>query len=239
MLLRQLFDFDTCTYTYLLADERSGDAVIIDSVIGKVDRDLRLMGELGLRLVYIFDTHVHADHVTGAGKLREATGAVTIVGQHADVECVDQCVAHGDRVSFGAFEVEVRSTPGHTSGCVTFIVRDGDTTMAFTGDAVLVRGCGRTDFQEGSASTLYHSVHDQVFSLPEDTVIYPGHDYRGHSSSTVGEELSHNPRLNRDVSESQFVTIMENLDLAPPKHMSVALPANLACGKDVPSQQEA
>jgi len=237
MILKQLFDQATWTYTYLLADPASREAVIIDPVIEQVERDLQLIGELGLELVYALDTHVHADHVTGSGRLREATGALTVVSSAAAVDCADQKVVHGDRLRFGSLELEVRATPGHTAGCVTYVVEADGQTMAFTGDALFVRGSGRTDFQQGDARTLYRSVHEQIFSLPFDAIIYPGHDYRGHSSSTVAEEKAHNPRLNDAIDETRFVEIMNGLLLADPKHMDVAVPANLACGRpanDVP-----
>jgi sulfur dioxygenase len=230
MILRQLFDQDTWTYTYLLADEVSREAVIIDPVIEKVERDLKLISELGLKLIYTLDTHVHADHVTGSGTLRERTGALSVVSAVAKVKCADQNVQHGDRIRFGAYELEVRSTPGHTDGCVTYVLHREDETLAFTGDALFIRGCGRTDFQQGSSPDLYHSVHSQIFSLAPNTVIYPGHDYRGHSSSTVAEEKVHNPRLNVGIGKDEFIEIMENLNLANPRLIDVAVPANQTCG---------
>ena len=231
MIFRQLFDQATWTYTYLLADPVSREAVIIDPVVEQVERDLQLIDELSLALVHTLDTHVHADHVTGSGLLRQATGAQSVVSAVANVGCVDRAVSTGDRLRFGACEIEVRSTPGHTNGCVTYVVVDGGQTMAFTGDALFIRGCGRTDFQQGDAEALYRSVHEQLFSLPEDTLIYPGHDYGGHSSSTVEEEKAHNPRLNTTVTQARFVAIMNDLVLADPKRMDVAVPANLACGR--------
>lgn len=230
MMLRQLFDHDTWTYTYLLADEEAGEAVIIDPVAEQVERDLRLIEELGLRLVYALDTHVHADHVTASGALREETGARTGAAAAANVTCGDLALQHGDVLRFGRYAIEVRSTPGHTDGCVTYVVSAGEQTYAFTGDALFVRGCGRTDFQQGDAATLYHSVHEQIFSLPADTVIYPGHDYRGHRSSSVAEERAHNPRLRDGVTEEAFVGIMGDLKLRPPARIHDAVPANLACG---------
>lgn len=231
MLFRQLIDSDTSTYTYLLADPDTGEAVIIDSVAGQVERDVQLMHELGLTLRYALETHVHADHVTGSGQLRDRLGAQTVVSVDGGADCADVHVDQGHVLHFGRFEVEVRATPGHTSGDVTYIVRDGARTLAFTGDTLLVRGCGRTDFQEGDARTLYRSVHSRIFDLPDDTVVYPGHDYRGRTATTVGEEKRHNPRLKLENTEAQFVAIMDNLDLAHPRYIDVALPANQACGK--------
>jgi glyoxylase-like metal-dependent hydrolase (beta-lactamase superfamily II) len=230
MIFKQLFDSNTSTYTYLLGDEKSKEAVIIDPVAEHVERDLKLIEELGLELTYVLDTHVHADHVTGSGKLRERTGAKTVLGKDALVACADLGLADGDKIPFGAYEVEVRSTPGHTDGCTSFVVDNEGQYMAFTGDALLIRGCGRTDFQQGSASRLFNSVHTQIFTLPDNTLIYPGHDYKGHMSSTVGEEKAHNPRLNADITEADFVGIMDALKLAKPRLIDVAVPANQACG---------
>lgn len=233
MLLKQLFDQDSWTYTYLLADPDTKEAIIIDSVFEQVDRDLKLIKELGLNLVYAIDTHVHADHVTGAGELRKRTGAKSGVAAVADVACADAKLEHGQKLNFGTYTIEARSTPGHTSGCMTFVVEDEGKTMAFTGDALLIRGCGRTDFQQGDSLTLRQSVYSEIFSLPDNTIVYPAHDYRGHTTSTVGEEKSHNPRLGNEVSESRFVQIMDDLNLAYPKRIDEALPANLACGLKV------
>lgn len=232
MIFRQLIDADTSTYTYLLADESTREAVLIDTVKEHVERDLKLIEELGLSLSFVLDTHVHADHVTGAGELREKTGAKTGTSEQGGVACVDLQLNHGDLIQFGKHTIEVRSTPGHTDGCVTFVLSATDTLppMAFTGDALLIRGCGRTDFQQGSAERLHNSVHTQIFSLPDNTRIYPGHDYRGHLMSTVGEEKAHNPRLGVDIEKATFLRIMENLDLAYPRKIHEALPANQACG---------
>jgi glyoxylase-like metal-dependent hydrolase (beta-lactamase superfamily II)/rhodanese-related sulfurtransferase len=234
MLIRQLFDAESSTYTYLLADEQSREAVLIDPVLEQVDRDLSQIADLGLKLVWAVDTHVHADHVTGTGTLRERTGCKTALSEKAGTGCPDVLVKHGDRLRFGRYELEVRETPGHTNGCVTYVARDdagGRTrTYAFTGDALLIRGSGRTDFQQGDARTLYASVHQQVFSLPDDTLIYPGHDYKGRTVSTVDEEKRLNPRLGGGRTADEFVEIMANLKLAYPKQIDRALPANLQCG---------
>lgn len=230
MILRQLFDRATWTYTYLIADEDTREAVIIDPVVERIDREMQLLDELNLKLLYTIDTHVHADHVTASGELRERTAARSIVSARNEVPSVDIQVDAGDVIEFGKHKLEVLATPGHTGGCVSFVLRDGDNTMAFTGDALFIRGCGRTDFQAGDSRALYHSVRGQLFSLPEDTVIYPGHDYRGHTKSSVAEERKHNPRLKDGVTEDEFVSIMANLKLANPKLMDVAVPANLAGG---------
>jgi len=237
MLLKQLFDQDTWTYTYLLADVDRREAIIIDPVIERIDRDLMLIDELGLKLNYTLDTHVHADHVTGSGEIRRRTGAQSAVSAVSQVDCADLKLMHGDMLPFGRYTLKVRSTPGHTNGCLTFVVESDGQTMAFTGDALLIRGCGRTDFQQGDAATLYRSVHEQIYSLPANTVIYPGHDYRGHSSSTVAEEQAHNRRLKTSIDQSTFAAIMNDLDLAYPKRIHEALPANMACGLLEPSSE--
>lgn len=231
MLFRQLFDKDTSTYTYLLADPKTREAVIIDPVAEQADRDQRLLEELGLKLVYVLETHVHADHVTGAGELRERLGVKTVISNRGGADCADVQVSDGDTIPFGRYQLEVRSTPGHTDGCVSYVVRDGEQTLVFTGDALFVRGCGRTDFQQGNPRSLYRSVHEKLYTLPDDTLVYPGHDYKGHTVTTIGEEKAHNPRLNLRISEEAFVDIMGSLQLPNPRHMDVALPANLQCGK--------
>jgi len=228
MLFRQLFDLESSTYTYLLADEDSREAVLIDPVIEQVERDLTVIRELGLRLTHVLDTHVHADHVTGAGTIRERTGAKAVLSERAGVGCADVYVKEGDRIRFGRYELEVRETPGHTNGCLTYVMSNH--AMAFTGDALLVRGSGRTDFQQGDAHTLYHSVHEQIFTLPDACLLYPAHDYKGRTVTTVAEEKQHNPRLGGGKTEPEFVAIMAGLNLAYPKKIDVALPANLQCG---------
>jgi glyoxylase-like metal-dependent hydrolase (beta-lactamase superfamily II)/rhodanese-related sulfurtransferase len=228
MLFRQMFEPETSTYTYLLADEATKEAVLIDPVRETVERDAAVIEELGLKLVYVLDTHVHADHVTGAGLLRERTGARTVVGKDGGAPCADVLAGHGDVIRFGRHALEVRATPGHTNGCLTYV--DHEHRRAFTGDALLIRGCGRTDFQQGDSRRLYRSIHEQVFTLPDDTAVYPGHDYKGRTMSTVGEEKALNPRLGGGRSEDAFVELMANLKLSYPKKIDEALPANLRCG---------
>jgi glyoxylase-like metal-dependent hydrolase (beta-lactamase superfamily II)/rhodanese-related sulfurtransferase len=229
MLFRQLFDAPSSTYTYLLADDRSHEAVLIDSVFEQFERDAALITELGLKLVYTLETHVHADHVTAAWLMRERFGSRIVLSKHGGAEGADVLVDDGDVVRFGAYVLEVRSTPGHTNGCVTYVL--GEHRMAFTGDALLIRGAGRTDFQQGDARTLYRSVTTKILSLPDDTVLYPGHDYSGRTMTSVGEEKRFNPRLGGDRSEDDFVGYMNNLGLPHPKQIDVAVPANLECGK--------
>lgn len=230
MLFRQLMDPETSTWTYLLADEETREAVLIDPVIEQVERDLTLLKELDLKLAWALDTHVHADHVTALGTLRERTGCRTGISARAGTAgCSDALLREGDRVSFGRYALEVLETPGHTDGCVTYVT--ADRAMVFTGDALLIRACGRTDFQQGDARTLYRSVRGKIFSLPDGAMVYPGHDYKGRTASTVGEEKRWNPRLGLARSEDEFVGIMANLKLAYPKKIDVALPANLQCGR--------
>ena len=230
MLFRQLFEPQTSTYSYLLADEETKQAVLIDPVRETLARDVQLLEELGLTLRFVLETHVHADHVTSAGPLRERFGAQTVVSKAGGAPCADRPVVDGDVLDFGRHRIEVRATPGHTDGCVTYVVRDGAVTRAFSGDALLIRGCGRTDFQQGDAHKLYRSVHDKVFTLPDDTLIYPAHDYQGRTVTTVAEEKLHNPRLGLAIAEEAFVEIMANLKLAAPKKIDEAVPANLKCG---------
>ncbi|KDO49356.1 hypothetical protein CISIN_1g022158mg [Citrus sinensis] len=204
LLFRQTFEKESSTYTYLLADVNHPDkpALLIDPVDKTVDRDLNVIKELGLKLVYAMNTHVHADHVTGTGLIKSKVPGVKSIISKASGSKADLHVEHGDKVSFGDLFLEVRATPGHTLGCVTYVSGEGpdqpQPRMAFTGDALLIRGCGRTDFQGGSSSQLYKSVHSQIFTLPKDTLIYPAHDYKGFTVSTVGEEIQYNPRLTKD-----------------------------------------
>ena len=228
MLLRQLFDHETWTYTYLLADEETGEAVLIDPVIDQLERDIKLLDDLGLKLVYTLDTHAHADHITGSGLLRKRLGSKAVVGANAGTEGADELVNDGSKLRFGELALEVRATPGHTDGCVTYVTSDHK--HAFTGDALFIRGTGRTDFQQGSAERLFRSIHDKIFILPDDTIIWPGHDYRGLTFSTVGEEKRLNPRVGDGKTEAQFAEIMDNLNLPAPKKIDVAVPANLHCG---------
>lgn len=232
MIFRQLADLETSTYTYLLGDEATREAVLIDPVLERVERDLGLLRELDLTLRYVLETHVHADHVTGASRLREATGAKVGVAAAAGVECADLALRDGDRVGFGGQTLEVRATPGHTNGCLTFVHHDAG--LAFTGDALLVRGCGRTDFQQGDPRTLYRSVRERILSLPGATLLYPAHDYQGRTVTSVAEEKRWSPRLADDVPEARFVALMGDLKLAYPKRIDVAVPANLRCGVVAP-----
>ncbi|MBX3222577.1 MAG: MBL fold metallo-hydrolase [Labilithrix sp.] len=232
MIFRQLFDKESSTYTYLVADEKTGEAALVDPVVEHVERDLALIGELGCRLVSVFDTHVHADHVTGAGKLRERTSATTHVSSAGGAPCADVEMKDGYVAGVGGVAITALATPGHTNGCMSFVIAcEGEPLRVLTGDALLVRGCGRTDFQEGDATTLWRSVHDKLFSLPDDTLVYPAHDYRGFTVSTVGEEKRLNPRLGQKMTVESFVALMNSLDLPPPGKIHEAVPANRACGQ--------
>ena len=228
-IFRQLFDARSSTFTYLLADRASGEAVLIDSVFEQLTRDSALIQELGLRLVYTLETHVHADHVTAAWLFKERLGSKIVASAASGAEGVDVSVKQGDVVRFGGEALTVLATPGHTSGCVTYVTADRE--LAFTGDALLIRAAGRTDFQDGDAHLLYHSVHDKIFALPPDCLVYPGHDYQGRGVTTVEEERRHNPRLGGERSEGDFVGYMENLGLPHPKQIDVAVPANLRAGR--------
>lgn len=225
MIFRQLYDLESSTYTYLLADDCTKEAVLIDPVKEQIERDLKLIQELGLKLVTVLDTHVHADHITAAGQLRNRTGCKTGLSARYDVTCADLMLNQGDVVRIGEqVHIRVLETPGHTNGCLTYQCED----MVFTGDALLVRGCGRTDFQNGSARTLYESVTGKLFTLPDSTRVYPAHDYRGHMLSTIGEEKRLNPRLTK--TREDFEAFMANLKLTFPKKIMEAVPANQACG---------
>lgn len=230
MIFRQLFDKESSTYTYLVAD--AGEAALVDPVVEHVERDLRLVGELGAKLVAVLDTHVHADHVTGAGKLRERTNATTHVSAQGGAPCADVALTDGHVVRIGRATIRALATPGHTNGCMSFVVAaDGEPLRVLTGDALLIRGCGRTDFQEGDAATLWRSVHEKLFALPDDTRVYPAHDYRGFTASTIGEEKRLNPRLGGAMTLDAFVSLMKSLDLPPPTKIHEAVPANRACGQ--------
>ena len=228
LIFRQLFDPQSSTYTYLLGDSRSGEALLIDPVFEQAQRDAAIIGELGLRLLWTLETHIHADHVTGASLLKRRLGSRIALSEKSTAEGADRALAHGDKLLFGERHLEVRATPGHTDGCLTYVLDDH--SMAFTGDCLLIRGCGRTDFQGGSAGKLFRSVHDQIFSLPGACLLYPGHDYRGSTVTTVAEEARFNPRLGGALSEADFTGYMRNLNLAHPKKMDIAVPANLKCG---------
>jgi glyoxylase-like metal-dependent hydrolase (beta-lactamase superfamily II) len=226
MIFHQLFEQESSTYTYLLADEETKEAVLIDSVIETADRDFKLIQELGLKIKYLVDTHIHADHITGAGALKTKTGAKTAVSSGAGVQCVDISLNEGEELKFGRYSLKAMTTPGHTNSCMTFYCEG----MLFTGDVLFIRGTGRTDFQQGDSRKMYRSIVDKIFTYPDETKIYPGHDYKGLSYSTVGQEKKFNPRVGGGKTEEEFVKIMSELKLANPKKIDIAVPANLKCG---------
>ena len=232
MLFRQLFDSASSTYTYLLADEATRRALLIDAVFEQFERDRALLAELGLTLDYTLETHVHADHVTAASRFREALGSRIVLSRHSGAEGADIHVDDGDLIEVGSASLVVRATPGHTNGCLTYVTRDF--SMAFPGDALLIRSAGRTDFQQGDAHVLYRSIKERIFTLPDDCLLYPAHDYAGRTVTTVGEEKRWNPRIGGEASEDDFAGYMQNLGLPHPKQMDVAVPANLECGRTEP-----
>lgn len=225
MLFRQLFDKTSSTYTYLIAADTGGEALIIDPVLDNVDQYLRLIRELDLRLVKAIDTHIHADHVTGLGALRDTTRCITVMGEQSSVDVVSMRVEDGETITAGSLSMEAMYTPGHTDCSYSF--RMGD--RVFTGDTLLIRGTGRTDFQNGSAHDQYHSLFDKLLRLPDETLVYPAHDYKGATVSTIAEERAFNPRLQVS-SVDEYADIMASLNLPNPKQMDVAVPQNVSIG---------
>lgn len=229
MIFRQLFDSTSSTYTYLIADKHSREAIIIDPVIDKLDDYLRLLNELELNLKYAVDTHTHADHITALGALREKTGCKSMMGKESSSECASAVFSDGERIQVGSISVLVLHTPGHTDDSYSFVVAHDDSLMLFTGDTLLIRGTGRTDFQNGNAKEQYSSLWNKLLSYNKSAIVYPGHDYKGWTSSTVGEEIKNNPRLQPRNAED-YALLMSKLNLPNPKLMDVAVPANRACG---------
>lgn len=229
LIFRQLFDAQSSTYTYLLGDSVSREALLIDPVFEQVRRDTALINELNLKLTWTLDTHVHADHVTGAWLAKQRTGSRIALSGKGGAAGADRALKHGDRVEFGKRYIEVRETPGHTDGCVTYVL--DDQSMAFTGDCLLIRGSGRTDFQQGDPRQMFKSIREQIFSLPGTCLLYPAHDYRGIMVTSVEEERRFNPRLGGDIGVDDFAGYMDNLNLPHPKQIDVAVPANLKCGE--------
>jgi glyoxylase-like metal-dependent hydrolase (beta-lactamase superfamily II) len=231
MIFRQLFEPQSSAYTYLVACEESREAALIDPVIETVERDLALLKELGLTLKCTIETHIHADHVTGAARLRNVTGCSTAMPEPSGAENVDLPIRDGEPISVGTLRLVPIHTPGHTDDHFAYLLRSADGARVFTGDALMIDGCGRTDFQNGEAATLYRSVHDKIFNLPDDTLVYPGHDYQQRRVSTVGQERARNPRLGGGKTLEEFVGIMAGLNLPRPKKIDIAVPANRACGR--------
>jgi sulfur dioxygenase len=234
MLWRQLFDRETSTYTYLIADPTTKEAILVDPVLEQVERDLQLIKELGLTLRYCLETHIHADHITGTGKLRKLTGCQSIVPENTEAFCANSFIRDGEILKVGEIEIRAIATPGHTDSHMSYLVNG---TSILTGDSLFIRGCGRTDFQSGDAGILYDCVTQRLFTLPDETLVYPGHDYRGQTVSTIGEEKQFNPRfVERDAATSvlrdraSFIELMNNLHLPDPQRIAEAVPANQSCG---------
>ncbi len=226
MIFRQLFEVDTSTYSYLLACERTGRACLIDPVASELAIYIELVQNLNLKLIYTLETHVHADHITAAALLRETLGSKSVVHRDGGTGCADLLVSDGVLLQVGDLEIEVRHTPGHTKACVSYVMAD----RVFTGDALLIDGCGRTDFQEGDSGQLYDSITGKLFTLPADTLVYPGHDYQGNTVSSIKQEIAKNSRLGNGRSREEFIVLMQELKLDYPKHIAKALPANKSCG---------
>ncbi|MEB3150232.1 MAG: MBL fold metallo-hydrolase [Sphaerospermopsis sp.] len=229
MLFRQLFDRESSTYTYLIADDTTKAAVLVDPVLEQVERDLQLVQELGLTLRYCLETHIHADHITGTGKLRELTGCLGVVPANAPASCADQQMQDGEILQLDSIVIEAIATPGHTDSHLAYLVNK---ERLLTGDSLLIRGCGRTDFQSGNAGILFDVITQKMFTLPDATLVYPGHDYKGFTVSTIGEEKQYNSRFkghNRD----GFIQLMNGLNLPNPQKMMAAVPANEKCGNTI------
>lgn len=226
MEIRQLFDPVSSSYSYLLWDADTLDAALIDPVRDMVGRDIELINELGLSLRYTLETHIHADHITGSGILRSAMNSIVLVHENCRSKCPDVLLKDGDRIPLGNSRIEVMHTPGHTDSDVSYLIPG----MAFTGDTLLIRSCGRTDYQYGDAGTLFDSITRRLFTLPGDTLVYPGHDYNGRACSTIAEEKAYNPQLGNGTSRDRFISIMQGLQHEQPRSFLGALPSNLQCG---------
>ena len=232
MIFRQLFDKVSCTYTYLIASEKRREAIIIDSVLENVNEYLKLLNELNLKLIKVIDTHIHADHVSGMAKLRDQTNCVTLMGDKTPSDVVSMNVADGETINIGELKLKALHTPGHTSDSFSFLMKD----RVFTGDTLLIRGTGRTDFQNGNPYESYNSIFKILLKLPEKTLVYPAHDYKGKLVSTIGEEKKFNPRL-QVKSSDEYVEIMNSLNLPNPKLMDIAVPENLNLGINLEKQK--
>jgi len=230
MIFRQLFDVDSSTYTYLIADETTREALLIDAVKSRLNMYLQLLRELDVKLIKAIDTHVHADHVTALGDLRDATGCITLMGEQSSASCISARFADGDVIGIGSLKLQAIYTPGHTDDSYSFYLQADNHGYVFTGDTLLIRGSGRTDFQNGNAAAQYDSIFNRLLTLPKNTVVYPGHDYKGWTISTIDEEQRHNPRLQVS-NKAAYIELMGNLKLPHPKLMDVAVPANQACGQ--------
>jgi sulfur dioxygenase len=231
MLFKQLYEPDSSTYTYLISCPDTGETVLIDPVLDTVERDLAVLQELGLKLTCTLETHVHADHLTGARKLKHLAGSKIVYPAMDELPCADLSVREGEPLQIGRIALHPLFTPGHTDHHHAYLIDDGTHRMVFTGDALLIEACGRTDFQSGDAATLYRSIHQQFFSLPDETLVYPCHDYEGRFVSTIAQEKKRNPRLGNGKTLEQFVAIMDGMDLPYPRKIDFAVPGNGQCGK--------
>ena len=230
MIFKQLFETDSSTFTYLIADPDAREAILIDPVLETLERDLQLLKDLGLSLTATLETHVHADHLTGAKRLKARTGCKTAYPSMIKSSCIDIGIREGEAFPVGSIEINPLYTPGHTDHHYAYLIDTPVQKLLFTGDALLIEGCGRTDFQSGDASTLYNSVHNKLFSLPGETLVYPGHDYEDRFISTIAQEKARNPRLGSGKSKKAFVEIMRNLELPYPRKLEFAVPGNEICG---------
>jgi len=239
MLFKQLLEPDSCTYTYLLSCEQTGETVLIDPVLDTAERDLKILKDMGLKLTYTLDTHIHADHLSAAQRLKSLSGSQIAYPALDALACVDIGIEEGTPFTVGNITIHPLFTPGHTDHHHAYLIDNGTQKMLFSGDALLIEACGRTDFQSGDASTLYQSIHEKFFTLPDETLVYPGHDYEGRFITTIAQEKERNPRLGKNKPLKEFVTIMETMDLPYPRKIDFAVPGNQMCGvcpDDVPEK---
>jgi glyoxylase-like metal-dependent hydrolase (beta-lactamase superfamily II) len=231
MIFKQLFETDSATYTYLIGCHESGEAILIDPVLDTVERDLQVLHDLGLRLSATLETHVHADHLTGAKRLKQRTGCRIACPAMLSLACADTGIREGEPFILGSLELHPLFTPGHTDHHHAYLIDNPGQKMLFSGDALLIESCGRTDFQSGNAGDLYNSIHNKFFSLPDETLVYPAHDYEGRHISSIAQEKTRNPRLGKGRSREDFVALMDGLDLPYPRKIDFAVPGNEACGE--------
>ena len=238
MIFRQLFEPTSSTYTFLIACQDTGVCALIDTVVDTTERDMQVLQDLGLTLDFTIDTHIHADHLTAATKLKALTKSKIIYPAVSELPCMDIGAREGEPIRIGNIELHPLFTPGHTNHHFAYLIDNGTQKMVFSGDALLIEACGRTDFQSGDAETLYKSIHEKLFSLPDDTLVYPGHDYEGRLVTTIKQEKQRNPRLGNNKSMEEFVSIMDNLKLPYPKKIDFAVPGNEDCGVCPPNVPE-
>jgi len=230
MLFKQLLEPDSCTYTYLLSCEQTGETVLIDPVLDTAERDLNVLKDMGLTLTYTLDTHIHADHLSGAQRLKSLSGSQIAYPAIDALPCADIGVKEGTPFRVGHIDIHPLFTPGHTDHHHAYLIDNGTQKMLFSGDALLIEACGRTDFQSGDAATLYQSIHQKFFTLADETLVYPGHDYEGRFITSIAQEKQRNPRLGNNKPLNEFVTIMETMDLPYPRKIDFAVPGNQQCG---------